>query len=141
MIIVSVFIIIIDQFTKYIIQNTLPAGASVPFLGKICYLTYVTNRGVAFGIFSGFSKFFPFLSFIVIIALAVLILRRRSDLTSLAFSLVLGGAAGNLIDRLRFGFVIDFIDFRVWPVFNLADTAITIGVAILCIQSLFNLDR
>ena len=108
-------------------------GESVPLLPPLLSLTYVQNTGAAFGLFRGQRLLFIFLA----IGIAAWILREM--LTAPApgrgaawgFALVLGGSAGNLIDRLRVGYVIDFLDFHVWPVFNVADAAITIGVALL----------
>jgi len=92
----------------------------------------VHNRGAAFGILK--NQLFVFV-IISLLAIALILYhlkdRKKSRLSSISLSLILGGAVGNLIDRLRFGFVIDFLDFRVWPVFNIADSAITIGVVLL----------
>lgn len=103
---------------------------------KILHFTLVHNTGIAFGLFKNQGVIFIIISIIAIFLFSWFLYSRRqeedfSKLSILAFSLIIGGAFGNLIDRLQFGFVIDFIDFRVWPVFNIADSAITIGAAIL----------
>jgi signal peptidase II len=120
---------------------------SVPLIPHVLDLTLVRNSGVAFGLFSGYA---PALFSVITISLVFLFfLANRSHGSAahgtstadrLALSLILGGAIGNWIDRLRFEAVIDFIDFRIWPVFNLADTAITIGVGLYFIRVLMSKD-
>jgi signal peptidase II len=111
-------------------------------------LTLVKNPGVAFGLFSGYA---PVLFTVITVSLVFLFLiANRSHGTAAhgtstvdrwALSLILGGAIGNWIDRLRFEAVIDFLDFRVWPVFNIADTAITIGVCLYFLRVLTSKDK
>jgi len=108
-------------------------GESIPVLPPVFYLTYILNPGAAFGILADQK-----ILFIVIAVLAiggVLIGYRQLPpgriLLQLGLGLAVGGAVGNLADRLRYGQVVDFLDFRVWPVFNLADTAIVIGAGLL----------
>jgi signal peptidase II len=134
---ISLAIVAVDQLTKWLVMQRLMLGESHPVIPSFLYLTYVHNRGAAFSLFQGQQTFF------IVLAAAVIVwtvweLARSRGAASLrwAWGLVLGGAAGNLIDRLRFGHVIDFIDLRVWPVFNVADSAITIGVAWLILQSI-----
>lgn len=128
-----------DQATKALCLNVLTPGQSVPLLPSVLHLTYVQNTGAAFGLGQGQQRLFIGFS-LGVIGWLCYELRRPGPLPTLLVwgsALVLGGAAGNLIDRLRWGFVVDFIDLRVWPVFNLGDSAITIGVALLLWQSLF----
>ena len=111
-------------------------------------LTLVRNPGVAFGLFSGYA---PALFTVITVSLIFLFLitnrshgktaRGVSGADRWALSLILGGAVGNWIDRLRFAAVIDFIDFRVWPVFNLADAAITVGVLLYFIRVLVTKEK
>ena len=107
-------------------------GSSRPVLGDWVRLTYIENPGMAFGIDIGGKWFFSIFSIIASVAIALYLYKARNE--SIAFraalALILGGAIGNWIDRLRFGWVVDFIDFRIWPVFNVADSAITIGVCL-----------
>jgi len=101
-------------------------------LRDLVSLTYVTNTGAAFGLLPDHGLFFIAIAAIVVIA--ILVYHRHlpdKALVKASLGLQLGGALGNLTDRLRYGYVIDFIDFKVWPVFNLADSAIVIGVAVL----------
>lgn len=108
-------------------------GESLPLLPPILHLTYVQNTGAAFGLFKGQQFLFIGCSILIIgWILWELFTKPSMGVRSLwALALVLGGAAGNLLDRLRFGYVVDFIDLRVWPVFNVGDSAITVGVALL----------
>ena len=137
-------VVLIDQLSKFLVLKYLSPQASVTLIPQVLDLTLVRNSGVAFGLFSGYA---PALFTVITISLVFLFLivnRAHSKASSgasnadrWALSLILGGAIGNWIDRLRFAAVIDFIDFRVWPVFNIADTAITIGVALYFIRVLF----
>lgn len=107
-------------------------GESIPVVPGIFHITYVRNAGAAFGLFQHQTGLFVAVT-AVVIALIVLYGRqaaRGQPLLALALGLQLGGAVGNLVDRLRGGTVVDFLDFRVWPVFNLADSAIVIGGAL-----------
>ena len=127
-----------DQLTKLAITAAFQPGQSLPLLAPILHLTYVQNTGAAFGLFKGQQALFVLLSLLVIGAIIWELAAKRVHAASTLWGsgLVLGGAVGNLIDRLRLGYVIDFIDLRVWPVFNVGDSAITIGVCLLVWQSL-----
>jgi signal peptidase II len=135
------FIVIADQITKLIVDRTMPLYHSIPIIDGLFSLTYIRNTGAAFGIFSGSAAAFrlPFLiifSFVAIGFVITMLRRLRDDHTGLitALSFILGGAIGNLIDRVAYGEVIDFLDFYWgryhWPAFNLADSFITLGVLI-----------
>jgi signal peptidase II len=132
-----VFVIVIsvlslDQLTKYLITKSLALGKSIPVIQGVFNLTLVHNRGAAFGILKNQLPLF-IVTAAVAIALIFWSLKSNSHKKNyaLSLSLILAGALGNLIDRLLYGYVIDFLDFRVWPVFNVADSAITIGAVIL----------
>lgn len=124
---------VIDQATKWIISSSFVQGESIPVIGNFFYLTYVKNPGAAFGLFLRMQWLLPIVGFGAIIL--VFLFRRQISQQSLlvkwGICISLGGAIGNLIDRIRFGAVIDFIDFRIWPIFNFADIAIVGGVALL----------
>jgi len=124
-------ILVFDQLSKYIISQTIPLGGSVPIIKNIFHLTYVLNPGVAFGMFKNQAYFFITVAILVIIFILVGLRRKRAQREEIALYLVLSGALSNLLDRIRLGMVIDFLDFRIWPVFNLADSAITIGAILL----------
>ena len=141
-------VVLIDQFSKFLALRFLSPQTSVPLIPQVLDLTLVRNPGVAFGLFSGYA---PALFTVITVSLVFLFLIANrthakaspgtSNADRWALSLILGGAVGNWIDRLRFAAVIDFIDFRVWPVFNLADTAITIGVCFYFIHILIAKDK
>ena len=134
-------ILISDQLTKFIVDQSMPLHHSIPVIDDLFSLTYIRNTGAAFGIFAGSAAAFrlPFLIVFSLVAIGfvIVILRRLPAretglITALAF--ILGGAIGNLIDRVAYGEVIDFLDFYWagyhWPAFNVADSFITVGVAI-----------
>jgi signal peptidase II len=136
-----VAILILDQATKFIVDQTIPLHHSIPVIDDLFSLTYIRNTGAAFGMLAGSAAHFriPFLVLFSVLAIVFIIVmvRRLPDreiglITALAF--ILGGAIGNLIDRIAYGEVIDFLDFYWsryhWPAFNLADSFITVGVLI-----------
>lgn len=129
-------IVLLDQFTKGCVRNSLQPGSSVAVLPNLFHLTLVENQGIAFGLFQGADTLLFVIITISIIVLIVLGLRSHPGrrLTPWGMGLILGGAIGNWIDRVRMGAVIDFLDFRIWPVFNLADTAITVGVGLFLLE-------
>ncbi|MHB8993591.1 MAG: signal peptidase II [Chloroflexota bacterium] len=128
-------VLVADQVTKVVIrQMLLDAGTpSIPLIGGWIKLTYVENRGAAFGLLQNQSLFFIAVGILVVGGILVGHRFVPGHKTSLAICLgmQLGGATGNLIDRMRYGHVFDFVDLTYWPVFNVADSAIVIGVAIL----------
>ncbi|MDP3790617.1 MAG: signal peptidase II [Candidatus Omnitrophota bacterium] len=136
LVLIASLVIIIDRLAKFLVFNNMLEGQSVEILPKIFHITLVLNTGAAFGLFKDKNQFFIVMSFIVVaLIFAYVWLGKRKDLVSLsALGLILGGAAGNVIDRLIFGHIIDFLDFRVWPVFNVADSSITIGAVLLVLR-------
>jgi len=142
--VVASFVILADQATKYLVRQSLRPGQSIdlaPWLTPIFRLTYVTNSGAAFGLFPNWGQAFVVIAVIVIAALVWYYIRLSDGhwFVQLALGLQLGGASGNLIDRLLFnGSVVDFIDLNFWPlhrwpIFNLADSSIVVGVTLLTI--------
>ena len=130
---VSFLLVLADQAVKLGIARTMRLGESIPVLSGIFHITYIENPGAAFGMLANQRWFFILAGILVILAACVMY-RRLSEtgrLVRLGAALLLGGAVGNLIDRIRLGRVIDFLDFRVWPVFNIADIGICVGVACL----------
>jgi signal peptidase II len=134
-------IVVVDQVTKAVVDRTMPLHHSIPIIDGFFNLTYIRNTGAAFGIFSGSHEVFrlPFLIGVSILAIGFILMmlkRLRDGETglTLALAFILGGAAGNLIDRILYGEVIDFLDVYWshyhWPAFNVADSCITIGVGI-----------
>jgi signal peptidase II len=140
-------VLILDQVTKYWALHRLPPGISRPVLDSFFSLTLVMNPGLAFGLLAGTPAGWRWVVALLSIgALAILamvglrMLPGGGRLTPLALGMIFGGAVGNLIDRARFGAVVDFLDFYWrgyhWPAFNVADSAITVGVALLAFQML-----
>lgn len=130
---VALLVIIFDQLTKYYVVSNFYLGESLPVIENIFHWTYILNPGAAFGMFEGSRWFF------VVIAIGVLVgiwymkdeINEGGWMMQYGAALFGGGAIGNLIDRARSGLVIDFFDFRIWPVFNVADIAICVGVAMI----------
>ncbi len=140
-------VLVIDQATKHIVEKKIRLYDVITVLPGFFNLTYVRNRGAAFGILSGASgawrsAFFIIVTFIAVVVIAMLIKKTNERLLVVAFSLIAGGAVGNVIDRIRYGEVVDFIQWYVksyyWPTFNVADSAISVGVTLLAIDMLFN---
>ena len=134
-------VVALDRWTKQLaVTHLLDSGArSVPLLGEYIRLTYVENRGAAFGVLQNQTYFFVVVGLVVI---AVIIASYRyipepSWFLNLCLGLQMGGAIGNLIDRIRVGYVVDLIDLTFWPVFNIADSAICVGVAGFALSVLF----
>lgn len=140
--VVAVLSVVADQLTKHFVTATLSPGESVvlaPWLEPVLHVTYVRNSGAAFGLFPRGSHVFIIIAVVVIAALIWYYTQLQDGnlVVHLALGLQLGGATGNLIDRIRFqGHVIDFVDLnfwplRTWPVFNVADASIVTGVVVL----------
>ena len=138
-------VVVLDQLTKLYIHSGFGLGESVPVIRDIFHITYVRNTGAAFGIFRDVSELFRKLFFLSMPPIAMVIIvamlrgvANEDNWQVFSLSLIFGGAVGNYIDRLRFGYVIDFLDFHyknVWsyPAFNLADSAIVSGVCLLLV--------
>ena len=134
-------VIALDRWTKYLaIDHLLESGVrSVPLIGEYIRLTYVENRGAAFGVLQDQTAFFILVGLVVIsvIVASYRYIPEPSWLLNVCLGLQMGGAVGNLIDRIHVGYVVDFIDLTFWPVFNVADSAICVGVAGLAYTVLF----
>ncbi|GBC98382.1 Lipoprotein signal peptidase [bacterium HR17] len=122
----------VDQASKVLVRAALPLGAQVPIVPGVLYLTHTENPGAAFGLFPNATAF---LTVTALLACAIFLwLGKRGfdhHRVAVAFGMMLGGALGNLTDRLRQGAVTDFVDLKVWPVFNFADVALTVGAALV----------
>ena len=129
----AVCILLIDQFCKYFVRSKLALGESIPLIKNVFHLTLMHNSGAAFGLLQDQTHILTFLSILTVAIILIFYRRvaRSGFIFQVAFGLIVGGASSNLADRLMFGHVIDFIDFRVWPVFNIADSALTVGVILL----------
>ncbi len=135
---IASLVIIFDQITKYLVRNSMCLGETIPLIPNFFHITHVQNPGAAFGILAYQTGFFILVGVLVIFFIFYFWKQLGEDklLLKFALSLQLGGAIGNLVDRIYFGQVTDFFDFRVFPVFNIADIAITVGVALLCLEIL-----
>jgi signal peptidase II len=141
-------VIFLDQLSKFIVAQTLPLHQSIPIISGFFDLVHIRNRGMAFGLMNrpGNDLGFYFLTAATLVAVVLLLfwisrLKKEEGALILGISLILGGAVGNLIDRIRFHEVIDFLDFYLgayhWPAFNLADSAITVGTLWIAFITLF----
>ena len=133
LLLIAAFVVAVDQFTKYLVTSNMSEGMGIPIIDGRFHWTFILNPGAAFGILENNRWFF------VVTALSVLIflfyyrraIMAESKLVQMGIALFAGGALGNLIDRIRTGLVIDFFDFRIWPIFNVADIAICLGVGLI----------
>jgi signal peptidase II len=148
MILISTLVVILDRLTKFLIVKWVPIHKSIPVIPGFFDITHVHNTGVAFGMFSGSPSNIKQLLLTSVSLIAVCVLfylyhqtNKMYRFMMAGFALLLGGAAGNLIDRVFMGEVVDFIDVYIgdlhWPAFNIADSAITVGIAILLYHVIF----
>lgn len=149
LILVAGLVVILDQISKQLILNSLPLGSGFPLIDGFFDIVHVRNPGGAFGFLSGQSETIREFFFLFVTGLASIFIvwvyntvPETHRTLSAGLAMVFGGAVGNLIDRLRFGNVVDFIDWYIgdmhWPAFNIADSAICIGVGILIVHILFD---
>ena len=141
-------VVVLDQITKAIVLEQLPPGVAIPVVDGLLSLTLVMNTGLAFGLLGGLPAAWRWLVAVLSIVALVVLARVATRVLAgggwpakLSVGLIFGGAVGNLIDRARFGAVVDFVDAHYrgyhWPAFNVADSAITIGVTLLALHLLF----
>jgi signal peptidase II len=134
--VLALAVFVLDQGLKAIVQGAMSPGESIPVIPGFLSITYIRNAGGAFGILGGSQVLLLLGSAVAVgVVLWMLIAGQRSRLATLACGLILGGAAGNLLDRLTTGEVTDYVHFSFWYVFNAADAAITIGVATLLLST------
>ena len=141
---VSFFVVLIDQISKFLVRFYLEYGRPNQILGDFFRFTYIENPGMAFGIQLGGQKFFTTFAALATLVIVVYIVKARAEKFSLRLSLalILGGAVGNLIDRLLYGKVVDFLEVTIaefrWPIFNIADIAVSVGMILLIVLILFD---
>ncbi|MBO2533770.1 signal peptidase II [Planifilum fulgidum] len=139
---IALAVLLLDQVTKWLVLERMHLYESIPVVDGIFYITSHRNRGAAFGILQDQQWLFIPVTLIVVAVLIyyLWVFRRERPLASWSFSLILGGAIGNLIDRVRMGEVVDFLDFKLinYPIFNVADSAIVIGVALFVLDMIKN---
>lgn len=139
-ILISILVLIIDILTKQLVINTMIEHQSIPIINNFFSITYAKNTGVAFSFLEGKVPLIIIATTIIIIIILKYIKSTNPNkLESICYGLLLGGSIGNLLDRIIYGYVIDFLDFNIcgysYPIFNLADTFIVIGIFILIIFS------
>lgn len=134
-----VLVLIIDQASKYMVKSTMNLYESIPLIPNVFHLTYIENPGAAFGLLANQRVFFIVITTLILLGVIYFYYKLKSGnlLLRIALGMVVGGALGNLIDRLRMGVVTDFFDFRIWPVFNIADSAVVVGMIYIAYQLLF----
>ena len=141
--ILSAIIVIADQATKLMVKGRFELRDSVSVIGDFFRLTYIENPGMAFGIQLGSPAFFTAFASIASVIIFVYLYRIRQEkfISRFALAIILGGAVGNLIDRFAYGQVVDFLDFGIgdtrWPIFNIADSSVTVGMILLLSVVLF----
>jgi len=151
---VSAIVLVIDQITKYLTKHMMTLRESIPVIGDTLRLTYIENDGMAFGIAIGNKILFNLFSIIAAGAILLYMLRLRHSglMPKVALAVIFGGASGNLVDRLLYGSVVDFLDMNIpnipelnffffttppmnrWPIFNVADIAVSVGMILLIIS-------
>lgn len=121
-------VLVLDQWSKWMVASHMDLFDSIPIIPGMLWFTYVHNRGAAFSMLEGGTLFFIISAVLIIVGITVYnVLTRLDPMARIVTGLIVGGAAGNFIDRWRFGYVMDFIDIHIWPVFNVADMALTCG--------------
>ena len=132
---IAAVIFVADQAVKYILISTIGIGNSLDVIPKIFSFSIITNEGITFGLFQGNNILFAFVTLIIIgVILFFYHSIPKASVSQVGIGCILGGALGNLTDRIFRGAVVDFINVHVWPIFNLADCAISIGVVLLIYQ-------
>lgn len=138
--VLALAVVFVDQLSKYYIQQNMALGMSIPVIENIFHITYILNAGAAFGIMEHETIFFIVVAVVLIGGIVYVFPRIPSEyrVLRIGIGLMAGGAVGNVIDRARTGYVVDFFDFRIWPIFNIADIAIVVGVGFIIYTLLFN---
>ncbi len=133
---IGIIIFVVDQLVKHLVIGSMHLGESIPVIKGIFHITYVLNPGAAFGMLEHQRWVFILVAVTVLLVAGIFYskLKRESNLLQTGAGLLLGGAVGNLVDRIQTGLVVDFLDFRIWPVFNIADIAICVGAGILILD-------
>lgn len=137
---IALIVVVLDQYTKALAVKKLSNG-TIPVIKNIFHFTYVENTGAAFGIFKNSNTAFIIITSIILIGviIALVKMKPKNKLIIVSTGLVIGGALGNLIDRILRGFVVDFLDFRAinYPVFNVADSCVVVGAILICVYLIF----
>ena len=131
--IISLLIVTFDYIIKLKVKNNMNVGESINVVGNFFKITYIQNKGAAFGMLQEQQNLFLIVGFITIVFLVNLFLKTEDKITKIAISMVIGGAIGNIVDRILYGYVVDMFDFNgVWSyIFNFADICVVLGVGLL----------
>ena len=135
----TIFLTVIDQLIKAVVRKNMMVGQTISAVGDLLSITYVQNTGAAFSSFSNGTKWLTFFTFCLLCAIIVYVViyhEKTTKLERIALTLILSGGFGNFLDRFRLGYVVDFIDFHFWPVFNFADILVCVGCGIFIIAML-----
>ena len=134
--IISLLIVTFDYIIKLKVKNNMNVGESINVVGNFFKITYIQNKGAAFGMLQEQQNLFLIVGFITIVFLVNLFLKTEDKITKIAISMVIGGAIGNIVDRILYGYVVDMFDFNgVWSyIFNFADICVVLGVALLTLE-------
>ncbi len=138
--IIIAVVVVLDQLAKYLIRTNMVLDTSIPLIDGIFHITYIHNSGAAFSIFQNKTGFLIAMQLIVIAAVLVYLIKKQKKehwCLLLSLSLIGAGGIGNLIDRVTNGYVVDFLDFRFWPIFNVADISVCIGCGLLVLYMFF----
>lgn len=138
--IIIAFVVALDQLTKYLIRANLELNSTIPLLDGIFHITYIHNSGAAFSMFQNKTGFLIAMQLAVITVVLVYLIKKQKKehwCLLLSLSLIAAGGMGNLIDRVLNGYVVDFLDFRIWPIFNVADISVCVGCGLLILYMFF----
>ena len=129
-ILLTVVVLILDQGSKYLVRTHMELWQSIDVLGRFFSITYIENPGAAFGIFANQTIFFVLLTFVILVVILLFYrkINAKNPRTGVALAVITGGAIGNLIDRMVKGTVTDMFNFHFWPIFNVADIALVLGL-------------
>ncbi|MGP1411522.1 signal peptidase II [Peptoanaerobacter stomatis] len=135
-IILGIFLLIIDQIVKINIKNNMAVGDSIKVVNDFFSITYVQNKGAAFGILQNQKFLFLIIGIVMILGLIYMFIKDEDKITRLSITMIISGALGNIVDRLRYGYVVDMFDFHaIWSyVFNVADICVVLGIILMSIR-------
>ena len=136
---ISVAVFVVDQFLKALAKSSFASGGTITLIKKLVYFTYIENRGAAFGLFQGQRILLILISLAVACVVVYFHLKtsKNSNL-QIPLAFIFGGTVSNLVDRIFRSFVIDYIDLRFWPIFNVSDVMINLGVLLLILRIVFS---
>jgi signal peptidase II len=141
-VLVAVFVFVVDRLTKGLVNADVPYGTEIPAIDHLVWITNIHNSGAAFGLAPALALVFLVASIAVSVGLVAYVATHRNDLlVDAILGLILGGTVGNGFDRVMYGTVTDFITVHFWPVFNVADSAVSTGVVLLAVGYLIRKPR